>query len=78
MHFNAKGELFPGLPRTVFFGSTALLTEEKTRRVGGYMPASLCRCILMGLPLCVLLERERFYDCALASARQVFARLAGE
>ena len=61
MHFNANERVFTGLPRTVFFGSTASLTKEKTRRVGGHMSESLCRCILIQNPLWEYTERVHIY-----------------
>ena len=58
MNFNAKGELLTATLRTGFVGSTASLTKEKTRRVGGHMSESLCRCILIQNPLWEYTERE--------------------
>ena len=59
MNFNGNERVFTGLPRTGFVGSTASLTKEKTRRVGGHMSESLCALILVENPLCGYTERER-------------------
>ena len=57
MDYNSKGELFTAIPRTGFVGSTASLTEEKTRRVGEHMSESLCTCILVEITFLECQER---------------------
>ena len=59
---NANQRVVTGLPRTDFFGSTASLTKEKTRRVCEHMSESLCTCTLLDLTLLVCLERGRYMD----------------
>ena len=61
MEYIAKGELFTAIPRTVFFASTASVTKQKTRRVGGVNSESLCTCILMENTLWECLERVYLY-----------------
>ena len=68
MEYLSKGELFTATLGTCFVAATSRLTKEKTRRVGGVNSESLCALILVENPLCECTERERFYDCALASA----------
>ena len=61
MNLNAKGELFTATPGTGFFGSTASLTKEKTRRVGGANTESLCASNKVQKPLTVCVERGYLY-----------------
>ena len=58
MEYIAKGELFTAIPRTVFFASTASVTKEKTRRVGGVNTESLCALSLVKNTLLECIERE--------------------
>ena len=58
MEYISKGELFTAIPRTVFFASTALLTEQKTRPVGKVITESLCALILVKNTLLECIERE--------------------
>ena len=62
MHYISNERVVTGLPRTGFFGSTASLTKEKTRRVGGAITESLCALILVENTLLEHIERERYTD----------------
>ena len=57
MHYISNERVVTGLPRTGFFGSTASLTKEKTRRVGGANTESLCASNKVQKPLTVRVER---------------------
>ena len=59
MHYISNERVVTGLPRTGFFGSTASLTKEKTRRVGGAITESLCALILVENTPLICVERER-------------------
>ena len=59
MHFYSNQRVFTATLRTGFVGSTASLTKEKTRCVGGVNRESLCALILVENPLCEYTERER-------------------
>ena len=57
MDYISNERVVTGLPRTDFFGSTASLTKEKTRRVGGAITESLCALILVENTPLICVER---------------------
>ena len=67
------------LPRTVFFASTASVTKEKTRCVGGVNTESLCALILVKNTLLKCLERAHvvfiLYPLSIHSKRVFSTRI---
>ena len=59
MDYISNERVVTGLPRTGFFGSRAILTAQKTRRVGEHMSESLCTCTLVENTPLICVERER-------------------
>ena len=61
MDYISNERVFTAIPRTGFVGSTASLTTEKTRRVGGAITESLCALILVENTLLKYTERAYMY-----------------